>query len=997
MGKLMRDNWLPQQVDGEWVLQKGDQSFPVFWSRNSLAAIMRIFRLEERSKERELCVRIVVELSEQLEAATGEQGWSLSPDQIPMHVSFDSDCTADPSQNFPSQYWPFRTTLLSRGGRRYEVFESGEYWADRKFISTFEPKTKIVTLLSLEPVDPETIGKVVVPNPFQMNERDAPMEVEPERANGVGDGGVEEAGQRPVEEQRQVPDQRQATLVINGVELTEESTLRLLRNACKFLRVSPHGSKAVLWGRLQSEVADSQIKASVQASDAVLEAYRREPAVEKTHEPPDAEAIALHEVTHCPRMPWCSACTAMRSREDNHIPSPPKEGGVIHLDFIFTKTDVPGEAADPLACHMVVVDEQTNFTSCIPVEGKATEHLKSAVDEVVKLAAALEHNHLTIRGDSEPSIKSFLQAVSAARTRLGVATKVELAPPDSKLRHGLKAERFIGIVRDLGNALLATIKESTGFSIRSGHPVFQWAYRHSAFLFPRFHVQQSGQTAFELIHRRSYTGKLCPFGGAVFAQLLPGTPAKGNGWTKGIFLGKSTLGNLDIIGTNTGVHYARTMRRGPLSFETELIASTRGVPWNATLDVIPVKRKKPPKFRAPILIEPEEPTKDEKEKKDPGPDEAGSDPLSSSSMSLPGESGAGYSPSPMSGASSAEMVPDAEMVQSQGVNQLISPADEVQDMFARIVQVEHVTGHEQEIIPSIELDLSELEGGDCGVEPEPSSSANPVNPGVIPWAHRTYDDGSPELSQESLQKLDAAIDRAEDQRLLQMGVLRRLDSSIARPDMKKLQSKYVRDWRFRGGCWVRRSRLVAKEFRFLESELQNIYAPASMAVLQRVFAGLYVSGENLVLFSVDVSDAYLMVLQEKPIFIMTNDGEAMELLFNLPGQRAGARGWYMDFRDIMEKDGLKAFSGAPADFYETGKIACNSHVDDLQIVGGEKRGEDLLNGMKKSGLKVQIEGPVSIDGDQCRFLKRLFQGDGSGIVGIPEQKYVEKLCLLLGL
>ena len=95
--------------------------------------------------------------------------------------------------------------------------------------------------------------------------------------------------------------------------------------------------------------------------------------------------------------------------------------------------------------------------------------------------------------------------------------------------------------------------------------------------------------------------------------------------------------------------------------------------------------------------------------------------------------------------------------------------------------------------------------------------------------------------------------------------LRRLDSSIARPDMKKLQSKYVRDWRFRGGCWVRRSRLVAKEFRFLEPELQNIYASASMAVLQRVFAGLCVSGENLVLYSVDVSDAHLMVPQEKPL------------------------------------------------------------------------------------------------------------------------------------
>ena len=229
-----------------------------------------------------------------------------------------------------------------------------------------------------------------------------------------------------------------------------------------------------------------------------------------------------------------------------------------------------------------------------------------------------------------------------------------------------------------------------------------------------------------------------------------------------------------------------------------------------------------------------------------------------------------------------------------------------------------------------------------------------------------------------------------------MGVLRKLDSGSTTSEMKKLQSKYVRDWRFRNGCWIRRSRLVAKEFRFLEPELQNIYAPASMAVLQRVFAGLCVSGENLVMWSADISDAYLMVAQDQPTYIITTGGEAMELLFNLPGQRSGARGWYLHLKEVMNKGGLKPFVGAPAVFYETGKIACNSHVDDLQLVGGERKGLELLNNMKNAGLKLQVEGPVSIDGGSCRFLKRLFQGDGTGIVVIPEKKYVEKLCMLLG-
>ena len=55
-----------------------------------------------------------------------------------------------------------------------------------------------------------------------------------------------------------------------------------------------------------------------------------------------------------------------------------------------------------------------------------------------------------------------------------------------------------------------------------------------------------------------------------------------------------------------------------------------------------------------------------------------------------------------------------------------------------------------------------------------------------------------------------------------------------------------------------------------------------MAMLQRVLAGLCAS-RNLVLYSVDVSDAYLQVPQVRPTFIVTDDGEAMQLLYSLPG------------------------------------------------------------------------------------------------------------------
>ena len=138
-------------------MKRGTQSFPIHWSRNSMAAQMKIYRLEKQEGLVCMVVEIPLDLDKQSKAA----GWQMSPDHVPMHIQLAGDETVDPSDSFPSRYWPFRTTLLQREGRNYSVFESGEYWQDKPTIKIHEPKCKIITLLSLSPVDPETLGKVV--------------------------------------------------------------------------------------------------------------------------------------------------------------------------------------------------------------------------------------------------------------------------------------------------------------------------------------------------------------------------------------------------------------------------------------------------------------------------------------------------------------------------------------------------------------------------------------------------------------------------------------------------------------------------------------------------------------------------------------------------------------------------------------------------------------------------------------------------------------------
>ena len=89
-----------------------------------------------------------------------------------------------------------------------------------------------------------------------------------------------------------------------------------------------------------------------------------------------------------------------------------------------------------------------------------------------------------------------------------------------------------------------------------------------------------------------------------------------------------------------------------------------------------------------------------------------------------------------------------------------------------------------------------------------------------------------------------------------------------------------------------------------------------MAVLQRALAGLCASARNLVLYSINVSDAYLQVTQVRPTYIITDDGEAMLLLYSLPGQRSAARQWYLYLTNLVEADNMQTFKGAPTVFYE---------------------------------------------------------------------------------
>ena len=110
--------------------------------------------------------------------------------------------------------------------------------------------------------------------------------------------------------------EHEEALEVNGVKLTEESSLKDPRTACRYLHISKNGAKALVWARLKKEVAMLRLKTSVECSDAVKAGYEREPVAQSLPTKPSPDLVALHEITHIPRQDWCESCAAARSRED---------------------------------------------------------------------------------------------------------------------------------------------------------------------------------------------------------------------------------------------------------------------------------------------------------------------------------------------------------------------------------------------------------------------------------------------------------------------------------------------------------------------------------------------------------------------------------------------------------------------------------------------------------------------------------------------------------
>ena len=201
-----------------------------------------------------------------------------------------------------------------------------------------------------------------------------------------------------------------------------------------------------------------------------------------------------------------------------------------------------------------------------------------------------------------------------------------------------------------------------------------------------------------------------------------------------------------------------------------------------------------------------------------------------------------------------------------------------------------------------EVDL--LEDYDEGLdepEAEPTDESGGTH-GLLEIPMFPFDIREPEIPAEELMRLDAIADGIEIERLKSMKVLEDLQSSHDTSTMKT--------WTWRDKTygsrrvWLRRSRLVAREFAWL-SERNDLFSPASNAIAGRLLHTMFLRNldKGHVLGAIDIADAFLTVKQREATLVSLTNATGERCSFNLgkvlPGQRAGSQWWYEDIAHVL--------------------------------------------------------------------------------------------------
>ena len=583
LGKFIKANWSLTHGGSGLELFRDGISIPVEFRRNSLVATGRILCVSQDDLNIEQQVRAVTLHPPLLQLPPR---WTQLGPKCYGILSFDGtrvDTTLVPSDRM---LWK-RTTLVRRNGE----WNIDEYCEDvANMIDRSEPfedagsVEQVITLAHETHASPNELCfddgfessavAPVAPDDQQHDEAPAAQdEAEPlvEERVAIPPRDVVEWGEEVKEDEIQV----------DGVTLSVQSSLAVLRAGCRSLGLASGGNKQQCFRRMREFLRTNELISQHQIEHRVSEDLKRDAAVPPIPKEPSEQRKREHMLTHLPFEDWCEFCIQHRSRQDAHRTTS-HEGtlpSVVSLDFGF----VQRSDDEPKLAFLCVHDRHTKLQHSIVTPSKGNQWRAYMSTELARFVVWTGHRDIIFRADNEPSVVAIISEARRVCRRVGINAGYDEIPVGDHQSNGA-VEQSIQAIRQEANLLVQQLEQLGGAKrntvvFGAQHPIYGWALSHAAWLRNRFAVQH-GMTPYERCTGSQYQGRLAAFGETVLAYLKPKVKGLAT-WTRGVFLGKTLKSDLFIIGTGGGLFLTRSIRRlpGPL-FSLEEAGKVEKCVWD---------------------------------------------------------------------------------------------------------------------------------------------------------------------------------------------------------------------------------------------------------------------------------------------------------------------------------------------------------------------------------------------------------------------------------
>ena len=831
------------------------------------------------------------------------------------------------------------------------------------------------------------------------------------------------------------------TIVVNDVQLTADSSVEAMRTAGRFLGISTAGSKRKIFERIKSHHISSLRLRALEIARGEYEATQPHPRYRDAPAQPSMRERKLHEVTHLPFKPWCSVCVQGKSRSDHQRPTPPDEMSqrtypTVQCDFYFISGNLNVLIMVDYWTKYVAVEPLRNKLQSVAGGVVARflgelgyfDRVELCYDNEPVLAAGmrvaqtirsaqgletiLQPNKMYHKGRTALAERSIQSVRSQGKClMIHVENKTKVAYPAD---HPLRAWAVLHAAWLLNRFHVSSTTGTTSFMSLRGRPYKgkTCAFCEEVFALDSLQAKYSTQW-----RRGIWLGK-----DATDMDLVAVSPTEiirsrairkvAEHWNAELTLALE-VGPWDLKrGVNTEVKPALPadpplpLLHAPVGgvepeFDDDEKAVLKYAQENPREDLDedadPVETSEeggasgnPPIVQAEdqAMFEAEVQKRDKRaagETKLPIPLRqrvAEAEAEASKRAQHAGEEGQ---------AKFVRFDPDAPVVEP-------SPKQQKTSLYSPVYAgdlpgspgASSTSRHVRRVVEELELydeDELEVKAMDEPWDWEQCESQwdfmdNEVLISDEEMRKRGfYDEGAgpPTVSDQELTGLDQAAMKDELERLKKLDVIEDAGDDLLVEEAMTLDTRLVRDWRFRDGRWKRRARLVAREFRAGDASNAETFSPTTpLSVVKMLIVLSLVHG--LAIASIDVGDAFLqvpqssLVLIEIPLWALGQAAHGQQKKFwalkrCLPGHRVAASEWNKFFTEVCERHCYDSFQGT---IFRHKKVRAflSSHIDDLLVVGPKDYIEKFYKDLSEE-LKLKMEGPLQ-PGDEGSifYLKR---------------------------